>query len=64
MDINCKNDSEKEGEGMVAIRKDSIIKDNIIKEETNYTQAKNEDVMKAIVESNKKHSKMMKMLSK
>lgn len=35
-----------------------------IKKETSYTAAKTSSVMKAIMKSNKKHSKMMEKLAK
>ncbi|WP_165835630.1 hypothetical protein [Ruminiclostridium sufflavum] len=54
---NKKND--KEGEDMLAIKKE-----NPIKNDTVYTPAKNEDVLKAIMKSSQKHSKMLNMLSK
>lgn len=57
MDENTINN--KEGEDMLALKKD-----NVIKNEITYTPAKNEDVMKAIMNFNKKYPKMMEMLSK
>jgi hypothetical protein len=56
---NKKRDSKnnQEGEDMLALRKNSVAK-------INYTPAKTSDVAKAIMKSNKKHSKMMNMLSK
>lgn len=59
MNINNKNDDEKEGEDMLAVKKEILNANN-----TKYTPAKNEDVLKAIMNFNKKHSKMMEMLSK
>lgn len=52
--------NNEEGENMLAKRKDTIGKN----EEVNYTPAKKEDVVKAIMKSNKKHKKMMTLLSK
>jgi|LSQX01.1.fsa_nt_gb hypothetical protein len=48
-----------EGDNMLAIKKDTANKNN-----ENYTTAKNEVVIKAIMKSNKKHSKMMNILSR
>mgnify|MGYP000947965331 CR=1 FL=1 len=38
--------------------------DMLAKKETSYKTAKTSDVIKAVVKSNKKHSKMMKKLAK
>lgn len=59
--MNEKNNKNKEGDEMLAIKRNDEIKN-----ETNcsHSQAKNEDVIKAIMKSNKKHSKMMERLSK
>jgi hypothetical protein len=54
---NPKNNQE--GEDMLAVRKNNASKNCI-----NYTPAKTSDVTKAIMKSNKKHSKMMNMLAK
>lgn len=52
------NGGLKEGDDMLALKKDTIKKD------TNIKHAKDSEVLQAIMESNKKHSKMMTMLAK
>ena len=59
MNVNNENDNEKEGEDMLAVKKEILNTNN-----TKYTPAKDEEVLKDIMNFNKKHKKMMEMLSK
>ena len=49
-----------EGDNMMALKENTLMKNTEVK----YVPAKDSDVIKAIMKSNKKHTKMLSMLAK